>query len=165
METWKIVLICYCAICYFFAILSFINEYTERRKYGTQRQIELSMYMACIFAPITIILLLSDALFGDYIRKAKEIYEHGGVKKYREWKKLEEQKRQEEQERLEEERIESERIKAAFLAGEIQRNELPRLDGVNEFIVNHLTISLSEIKTFVFFTCTSLCIYLTSVKN
>lgn len=133
METWKIVLICYCAICYFFAILSFINEYTERRKYGTQRQIELSMYMACIFAPINIILLLSDALFGDYIRKAKEIYEHGGVKKYREWKKLEEQKRLEEQERLEEERIESERIRAAYLAGEIQRNELPRLDGVNEF--------------------------------
>jgi hypothetical protein len=133
METWKIVLICYCAICYFFAILSFINEYTERRKYGTQRQIGLSMYMAYIFAPIYFILLLSDALFGDYIRKAKEIHEHGGVKKYREWKKLEEQKIQEEQERLEAERIESERIKAAYLAGEIQRNELPRLDGVNEF--------------------------------
>lgn len=84
METWKIVLICYCAFCYLFAILSFINEYTERRKYGTQRQIGLSMYLACIFAPITFILLFSDVLFGDYIRKAKEIHGHGGVKKYRE---------------------------------------------------------------------------------
>lgn len=107
--------------------MSFINEYTERRKYGTQRQIGLSMYLACIFAPITFILLFSDVLFGDYIRKAKEIHGHGGVKKYREWKKLEEQKRQEEQERLEAERVESERIRAAYLAGEIQRNDCPDL--------------------------------------
>lgn len=63
----------------------------------------------------------------------KEIYKHGGYKKYKEWKKIEEQKRKEEQERLEAERVESERIRAAYLAGEIQRNELPRLDGVNEF--------------------------------
>lgn len=133
MRTWKIVLICYCAICYFFSILSFINEYRERKKYGTHKQIGLRMYLAYFFAPITFLLLFSDVLFGDYIRKVKEIHEYGGYKKYKEWKKQEELKRQEEQDRLEAERIESERIRAAYLAGEIQRNELPRLDGVNEF--------------------------------
>ena len=51
METWKIVLICYCAICYFFAILSFVFEYKERKKHGTHKQIGLRMYLAYLFVP------------------------------------------------------------------------------------------------------------------
>ena len=127
------IIICYCAICYFFAFWSLINEYTERKKYGTHKQIGLRMYLAYLFAPITILLLFSDVLFGDYIRKAKEIHEKGGIKKYKEWKRQNEIEKQKEQERLKAERAESERIRTAYLAGEIQRNELPRLDGVNEF--------------------------------
>lgn len=133
METWKIIIICYCAICYLFAILSFRSEYKERKKYGTHKKIELSQYMIYICAPFFILYALFDVFFGDTIRKVKEIQEHGGVKKYKEWKRQKEQERLEEQKRLEAERIESERIRAAYLAGEIQRNELPRLDGINEF--------------------------------
>ena len=133
MATWKIIIICYCAICYLFAVLSISSEYKKRKKYGTHRQIELSTYMMHLFAPFSILYVIFDMLMGDYIKKVKEIYKLGGVKKYKEWKRKEEQERLEERKRLEAERAESEKIRAAYLAGEIQRDKLPRLDGINEF--------------------------------
>ena len=89
--------------------------------------------MICLFAPFYILYALSDILLGDYIEIVREIYKHGGYKKYREWKKQLQKERKEEQERIKAERAKNEEIKAAYLAGEIKRDELPRLDGVNEF--------------------------------
>jgi len=86
-----------------------------------------------LFAPLAILYGLFDILFGDYIYEIKEIHKHGGVKKYKEWKKQTKLKWQEEQDRLKAERAKSEEIKAAYLAGKIQRDELPRLDGITEF--------------------------------
>lgn len=133
MGTWKIILICYCAFIYLLVLGGICFDYYKSKKKHLHWYFELSTFLLALFAPLIPFYLLFDEIFGDYIEKAKEIYKHGGYKKYKEWKKQEELKRQEEQDRLEAERVESERIRAAYLAGEIQRNELPRLDGVNEF--------------------------------
>ena len=133
METWKIIVISYCVICYLIALFSFRSEYYERKKYSTHRKIELGQYMIYIFAPFSILYALFDIFFGGYIEVIKEIYKHGGYRKYKEWKRQKEIERLEIEKRLEAERTESERIRTAYLAGEIRRDELPRLDGVNEF--------------------------------
>lgn len=133
MATWKIILICYCAFIYLIAIGNICSSFYKCKRKHLNRDFDLSSFLFALVAPLLPLYLLFDELFGDYIEKAKEIYKHGGYKKYKEWNKLEELKKQEEQERLEAERAESERIRTAYLAGEIQRNELPRLDGVNEF--------------------------------
>ena len=134
MTTWKIILICFCALSYSCVISSFISEYRKRKEYGTQKEIEIGRYILFfIFAPFVIISLILDLIFSGYIDKMKEIYKHGGYKKYKEWKKQKELERQQEQERLKVEQEKSAKMRAAFLAGEIQRDELPRLDGINEF--------------------------------
>ena len=134
MATWKIIIISICALCYLCVISSFISDYSERKKYGTQRGIEIGRYsLLFLFAPFVIIGALLSIIFSDYIDKMKEIYKHGGYKKYKEWKKQKELERQQEQERIKAEQVKYEEIKAAYLAGEIKRDELPRLDGINEF--------------------------------
>lgn len=134
MATWKIIILCCCALCYLCVISSFLSEYSERKMYGTQRKIELGRYaLYFLFAPIVIIGLLLNIIFSGYIERIKEARKHGGYKKYKEWKKQQKLESQLEQERLKAEKEKSEKIRAAYLAGEIQRDELPRLDGVNEF--------------------------------
>lgn len=134
MTTLKIVLICFCALCHLMAVLSFFLDFRERKKYGTHRQMEWWKYLLYfLFAPFVVIGLILDLLFGDYFEKMKEVYKHGGLRKYIEWKKQKELEWQQEQERIKAEEEKSEKIRAAYLAGEIQRDELPRLDGVSEF--------------------------------
>jgi hypothetical protein len=130
MATWKIVLICYCAICYLLVLGGLSHDFYDSKKKNLRLDFEFSDILLALFAP----LLPFYMLFLDrYIEKLKEIHEHGGFKKYKEWKRQEKLERQEEQKRLEAERAEYERIRTAYLAGEIQRDELPRLDGINEF--------------------------------
>lgn len=135
MSTWNIIIICYCVFCYICGILSFYSEYKERKKYGTLRTMEWGKYFFILFfTPLAIpIIIIYEIFIRNYIDKLKEVRKHGGFKKYKEWKKQQELEWQQEQERLKAEAAESERIRAAYLAGEIQRDELPRLDGVNEF--------------------------------
>lgn len=134
MTTLKIVLICFCALCHLMAVFSFFLDFRERKKYGTHRQMEWWKYLLYfLFAPFVVIGLILDLLFGDYFEKMKEVYKHGGLRKYIEWKKQKELEWQQEQERIKAEEEKSEKIRAAYLAGEIQRDELPRLDGVSEF--------------------------------
>lgn len=130
METWKIVLICYCAIIYLLVLGGLCYDFYESKKKKLIWDFEYSTFFLVIFAPLIPFYML---FLERYIVKLKEIHEHGGYKKYKEWKRREKLERQEEQKRREAERAEYERIKAAFLAGEIQRDELPRLDGINEF--------------------------------
>lgn len=78
-------------------------------------------------------LLPFSFLFDRYVDKFKNVYKHGGIKKYKEWKRQKKLEWQKEQDSLKAERAESERIRADYLAGKIQREDLPRLDGVREF--------------------------------
>lgn len=134
MATLKIIFICFCALCHFMAALSFFLDFRESKKYGTHIPMEWWKYLLYfLFAPFVIVGLTLDTLFGDYFEKMKEIYKHGGLRKYIEWKKQKELEWQQEQERIKTEQEKSEKIRAAYLAGEIQREELPRLDGVSEF--------------------------------
>ena len=135
MSTLKIIAICYSVFCYICGILSFYNEYKERKKYGTLKTMEWGKFLIIIFfAPLAIpSIIIFEVFIRNYIDKFKEVREHGGYKKYKEWKKQKELEWQLEQERFEAEREKSEKLRAAYLAGEIQRDELPRLDGVNEF--------------------------------
>ena len=134
MAIWKIIIICFCVLSYSYVIFSFISDYRQRKEYGTQGNIEIGRYILYfIFAPFVIIGLILFLIFSGYIDKIKEIYKHGGYKKYKEWKKQKELEWQQEQERLKAKKEKSEKIRAAYLAGEIQRDELPRLDGINEF--------------------------------
>lgn len=130
MATWKIVLICYCAIIYLLVLGGLCHDFYESKKKNLRLDFEFSDILLALFAPLLPFYLL---FLGRYIEKLKEVHEHGGFKKYKEWKRQEKLERQEEQKRLEAEKAEYERIKTAYLAGEIQRDELPRLDGVNEF--------------------------------
>ena len=130
MATWKIVLICYCAIIYLLVLGGLCHDIYESKKKNLRLDFEFSDILLALFAPLIPFYLL---FLGRYIEKLKEVHEHGGFKKYKEWKRQEKLERQEEQKRLEAERAEYERIRAAYLAGEIQRDELPRLDGINEF--------------------------------
>lgn len=130
MSIWKIILISYCTIIYSIVLGGICFNLYKSKKKNLIWNLELSDFILALFAPLYPLYLL---FLEKYIEKAKEIYKHGGYKKYKEWKKQEEQERVEEEERLEAEKAESERIKSAYLAGEIKRNELPRLDGVNEF--------------------------------
>ena len=87
-----------------------------------------------IFAPLVIpVAILYVGFIQDYLDEFLEARKHGGYKKYKEWKKQKKLEWEQEQERLKAEHEKSEKLRAAFLAGEIQRDDLPRLDGVNEF--------------------------------
>lgn len=130
MATWKIIIISYCAIVYLLAFGGICLDYYNSKKKHLNWYFELSTFLFVLFAPLIPFYLL---FLEGYMDKVKEIYKHGGFKKYKEWKRQEELERQEAQKRLEAERAEHERIRAAYLAGEIQRNELPRLDGVSQF--------------------------------
>ena len=130
MAIWKIIIICYCVIIYLFAFGGICLDYYNSKKKHLNWYFELSTFLLALFAPLIPFYLL---FLEGYIEKLKDIYRHGGFKKYKEWKRQEEFERQEEQKRLETERAEYERIRTAYLTGKIQRSELPRLDGVNEF--------------------------------
>ena len=135
MTTLRIIAICYIAFCYLCVILSFYNEYKDRKKYGTLKTMEWSRFaLLVLFAPIALpIILIYDIFIRNYIDEFQEARKHGGYKKYKEWKKQKKLEWEQEQERLKAEHEKSEILRAAFLAGEIQRDDLPRLDGVNEF--------------------------------
>lgn len=130
MATWKIVLISYCAIIYLLAFGGFCYDFYESKKKKLIWHFGYRASLLAILAPLIPFYLL---FLDRHIEKLKEVHEHGGYKRYKEWKRQKEIERQEEQKRLEKERAESERIRAAYLAGEIQRNELPRLNGITEF--------------------------------
>ena len=156
MATLKIIIICYCVFCYICGILSFYSEYKERKKYGSLKTMEWGMFFIIIFiAPLTIpIIIIYETFIRNYIEKLQEVRNHGGYKKYNEWKKQQELEWQQEQERLKAEAAESERMRAAYLAGEIQRDELPRLDGINEFEFEdemHLSVDYeAEVREIVY---------------
>lgn len=135
MTTLRIIAICYSAFCYLCVILSFYNEYKDRKKYGTLKTMEWSRFaLLLFFAPIALpILFIYDIFIQSYIDELQEARKHGGYKKYKEWKMQKKLEWEQEQERLKAEHEKSEKLRAAFLAGEIQRDDLPRLDGVNEF--------------------------------
>lgn len=133
MATWKIILIGFCALSYLMFFGGLCSDYRERKKYGTQMHNLWRNLLILLIAPIFVVYGLFEILFGDYIEKIQEIHKHGGLKQYKEWKRRIELEWQEEQDRLKVEKEKSEEIKAAFLAGEIQRDELPRLDGITEF--------------------------------
>lgn len=130
MTTWKIIIISYCAIVYLLAFGGICLDYYNSKKKHLNWYFELSTFLLALFAPLLPFYLL---FLEGYMDKVKEIYKHGGFKKYKEWKRQEELERLEAQKRLEAERTEYDRIRTAYLAGEIQRNELPRLDGVSQF--------------------------------
>lgn len=132
MATWKIVIICYCVLCYILVVPFSISAYIKRRKNGV-KYIEFSEILMDLFAPLAVIYGFVMIIFGDYFEKLKEIHKHGGYKKYKEWKRQLQKEREEEQERIMAERAKYEEIKAAYLAGKIKRDELPRLDGIKEF--------------------------------
>ena len=129
MTILKYIIICYCALCYLLAFGGLCSDYFAFKRKGYNWHLELNQYFKILLAP----LLPFYFLFDEYVDKFKDVYKHGGFKKYKEWKRQKKLEWLEEQDRLEAERAESERIRAAYLAGEIQRSELPRLDGVNEF--------------------------------
>lgn len=129
MTILKSIIICYCALCYLLAFGGLCSDYFAYKRKGYNWHLEFSQYFMILFAP----LLPFYFLFDGYVDKFKDVYKHGGFKKYKEWKRQKKQEWQEEQDRLKAERAESERIRAAYLSGEILRSELPRLDGVNEF--------------------------------
>lgn len=129
MTILKSIIICYCALCYLLAFGGLCSDYFAYKRKGYNWHLEFNQYFMILLAP----LLPFYFLFDGYVDKFKDVYKHGGFKKYKEWKRQKKQEWQEEQDRLKAERAESERIRAAYLAGEILRSELPRLDGVNEF--------------------------------
>lgn len=134
MATWKIIVISFCAFTYLCGIYSFFDEYRERKKYGTLRSMEWGKkFVGLFFFPVLALYTIFDLALSDYVEKIKEIHKHGGFKKYKEWKRQQQIEWQEEQKRLKAEQEKSEEIRAAYLAGEIQRDELPRLDGITEF--------------------------------
>ena len=133
MSTCKIILITYCAISYLIAIWGFRSLYKTRKKYGTHKEIGLRLIMPYLFAPFSGFYIVFYVFFGNYIEKVIEVYKQGGYKKYKELKRQKEIEWQKEQERLKAESAEAERIRAAYLAGVIQREDLPRLKGENEF--------------------------------
>lgn len=135
MATLKIIAICYCVVCYILGILLSYSEYKDRKKHGTLNTMEMCLFLILmIFAPLVMpVAILYVGFIQDYLDEFLEARKHGGYKKYKEWKKQKKLEWQQEQERLKAEQEKSERIRSAYLAGEIQRNELPRLDGINEF--------------------------------
>lgn len=136
MVNWKIVIICYCVVCYILGIILSYNEYKYRKKHGTLNTIEMGLFMLILIIIVPLVIpfaILYVGFIQDVIDELQEARKHGGYKKYKEWKKQKKLEWQQEQERLKVEEEKSERIRAAYLAGEIQRDDLPRLDGVNEF--------------------------------
>ena len=99
MATWKIVIICYCVLCYILVVPFSISAYIKRRKNGV-KYIEFSEILMDLFAPLAVIYGFVMIIFGDYFEKLKEIHKHGGYKKYKEWKRQLQKEREEEQERI-----------------------------------------------------------------
>lgn len=134
MATLKIIVICYCVLCYILGILSFYDFFKDRKK-SPLNTMEWCKYLIILFfAPLAIpIIIIYEVFIRNYIDEIQEARKYGGYEKYKQWKKQQKQKWEEEQKRLKAEQEKSEKIRAAYLAGEIQRDQLPRLDGVNEF--------------------------------
>lgn len=135
MSTMEIIAISYCVLCYILGGLLSYSEYKDRKKHGTLNTMEMCLFLILmIFAPLVIpVAILYVGFIQDYLDEFLEARKHGGYKKYKEWKKQKKLEWEQEQERLKAEHEKSEKLRAAFLAGEIQRDDLPRLDGVNEF--------------------------------
>ena len=136
MAIWKIIIIIYCALCYFVAASIGYSDYMKSRKNGYKWDVKFRYISFFILSPLYILSFIFLMFFGDYLRyfeKLVEIYKHGGYKKYKEWKRQLQIEREEEQKRLATEQAKDEEIKAAYLAGKIKRDELPRLDGIKEF--------------------------------
>ena len=72
METWKIVLICYCALCYILVVPFSISAFIKRRKNGV-KYFEFSEFLMDLFAPLAVIYGLIMIIFGDYFEKLKSV--------------------------------------------------------------------------------------------
>ena len=83
MTILKSIIICYCALCYLLAFGGLCSDYFAYKRKGYNWHLEFNQYFMILLAP----LLPFYFLFDGYVDKFKDVYKHGGFKKYKEWKK------------------------------------------------------------------------------
>lgn len=128
------ILIVVCGLLYFLVLGNEYKEYKYAKRKGFRYKITFERIFKMVLPPLFIIYIIIFFSWEDFVEYRKTVKEHGGYRKYKEWRKKEKRKEKRKKLRDEEKEAEKNRIKKAYENGMLRRDELPRcLDGISYF--------------------------------
>ena len=128
MSIWQIIVLIICILIYIFAVYCEYDTYKYHKKKGWEYHCSWQDILKITIAPLRALWMIIVYVWYSIHDYYSTVKEHGGIRGHREWKKQEAIDTERRKEEREKEQKEYERIKNAYLAGELTRSELPRVE-------------------------------------